>query len=327
MGLSSHGLRQNSFGRRLCGMRQGARIAAITTVVLSSALVAVPAQAAFPGRNGRIVYSSAAGDIYTMRPDGSGVRRLTNVASTDRATQGSWSPDSRHIVYALLRTTATLATQQVWVMNSDGSNKHRLFADPFFTDWGPKYSPDGSQIVLNRCRPDFSACAIYRVDSAGRHLTGLTAFRTEIDDFWPRYSPDGRQIAFSSFSRGGVQGAVYVMRADGSRIRRLTPAWLGAFTPDWSPDGRRLVFQDHCCAGSGESIWRINADGTGLHRLTRSGANHSFTAIWSPAGDKIAFDLWTPDLSSVSLWEMRPDGSGAHQVRADATPSGWGSAR
>lgn len=301
-------------------------ILAVAAMIAGSVAVTPAAQAAFPGRNGRIVYSSAAGDIYTMRPDGSGVRRLTYVASTEQATQGSWSPDSRHIVYVLRRTTATLAARQVWVMNADGSNKHRLFADSFFSDWGPKYSPDGSQIALNRCRPDFSACPIYRVSSDGRHLTGLTVFRTETDDFWPRYSPDGRQITFASFGRGGVQGAVYVMRADGSRVRRLTPAWLGASTPDWSSDGRRLVFQDRCCVPGGESIWRINADGTGLLRLTRSGASHSFTAIWSPAGDKIAFNLWAPDFSSVSLWEMRPDGSGAHLIRRNADPTGWGSA-
>jgi len=110
-----------------------------------------------------------------------------------------------------------------------------------------------------------------------------------------KYSPDGRRIAFGSFSRGGVQGAVYVMNADGSGVRRLTPAWLGGFAPDWSPDGRQLAVQNNCCTPATAGLWRINVDGTGLTRLTRpQGGRNDFRGYWAPSGRWIAFGRVAP---------------------------------
>ena len=62
-------------GRGIIGL---VSVAAMLAAVLAAAL---PAQAAFPGRNGRIAFvSNRDGDpeIYSMRPDGTGIRKLTN---------------------------------------------------------------------------------------------------------------------------------------------------------------------------------------------------------------------------------------------------------
>ncbi len=310
--------------------RATVRVAAIATIVLGSAAVAVPAQASFPGRNGRIVFHANAPvccDIFTVRLDGTGVRRLTHLTPQARAVTGSWSPDGRHIVYRVDHPGASLAAFQVWVMNSDGTGQRRLVADPFFEDFAPSYSPDGSKVVFTRCRSDFSACPLYRVDADGTHLRALTPTKTEINNFDAKYSPDGRHIAFSSFSRGGVQGAVYVMNADGSGVRRLTPAWLGGFLPDWSPDSRRLVISNNCCTGTA-GLWRINADGTGLTQLTRArdGRHHDFPGIWAPSGQWIVFGRAAAGFSHTDMWLMRPDGTGAHLIRRNTDPTGWGSA-
>ena len=126
--------------------RATVRVAAIATVVLGSAAVAVPAQAAFPGRNGRIVFHANAPvccDIFTVRPDGTGVRRLTHLAPQARALSGSWSPDGRHIVYRVDHPGASLAAFQVWVMIADGSGQRRLVDEPIFLDFAPSYSPVG----------------------------------------------------------------------------------------------------------------------------------------------------------------------------------------
>jgi len=298
-------------------------VAAIATIVLGSAVVPVPAQASFPGPNGRIAFDAEAPegccDIFTLRPDGTGVRRLTHLAPQARALQASWSPDGQHLVYIVIHAGASLAAFQIWVMNADGTGQHRLVADPFFLDFTPSYSPDGSKVVFTRCRPDASACPLYRVDADGTHLHALTPTKTEINNFVPKYSPDGRHIAFTSFSRGGVQGAAYVMNADGSGVRRLTPAWLGGAQSDWSPDGRQLVVQNNCCTPATAGLWRINVDGTGLTRLTRpQGGRNDFRGI--------VFGRVAADFSRTDMWLMRPDGSGAHLIRRNADPTGWGSA-
>ena len=45
--------------------------------------------------------------------------------------------------------------------------------------------------------------------------------------------------------RAGGNPDIYVMRANGSRVRRLTSAPGEDCCPEWSPNGKRIVFQSH----------------------------------------------------------------------------------
>jgi Tol biopolymer transport system component len=58
--------------------------------------------------------------IYTIKVDGSGLRKLTSRWDSDPA----WSPDGRRI--AFLRSTSTVALSEIYVMNADGSGQRRL---------------------------------------------------------------------------------------------------------------------------------------------------------------------------------------------------------
>jgi len=67
----------------------------------------------------------SAGDIYTIRPNGTGLRRLTNLAAGSGVQLGSYSPDGTHIVF----TTNDGATHgqgsgwpDVFVMGADGTH-------------------------------------------------------------------------------------------------------------------------------------------------------------------------------------------------------------
>src|SRR5919109_4275185 len=87
---------------------------AVLTAALSAALVA-PAQATFPGGNGKIAFVRD-GAIHTMNVDGTGVTRLTSDAS--REGEPKWSPDGSRIAFA--------RGDDIWVMNADGSNPVNL---------------------------------------------------------------------------------------------------------------------------------------------------------------------------------------------------------
>ena len=210
--------------------------AVLTIVAMLVALVG-PAGATFPGKNGRIAFVEGP-DIFTMDPDGSDVQQLTFLGPDNAAFWQSWSADGQQIVFSEYLAPDFIG--QLWVMNADGSNQHLLLSEPDYDHDAPSFSPDGRQVVFTRCQLiEHGTCAIYRVGADGTDLTAITQFQPEVLDFAPSYSPDGRTIAFESFNRDGVLGAIYLINANGSKIRPLTPPELGPNSPTGRQTGRR----------------------------------------------------------------------------------------
>jgi Tol biopolymer transport system component len=76
--------------------------------------------------------SSGGDEIYTIRPDGSELTRLTfNDWEWDK--HPSWSPDGTQIVFWSNRETAR---RQIWIMNADGSGQRNL-SNSEYNDWDP----------------------------------------------------------------------------------------------------------------------------------------------------------------------------------------------
>src|SRR4029077_19553610 len=89
-------------------------------VVGFALLVAGPAFATFPGKNGRIAFVHD-GEIFTMNTDGTAVRQITHVGPDTSANWPSWSADGRAIVF---NETPSSGVSELWIMNADGSNPH-----------------------------------------------------------------------------------------------------------------------------------------------------------------------------------------------------------
>lgn len=79
------------------------------------------------------------GDIYTMKPDGSGVARLTHTAAAEADPE--WSPNGRQIVFA------AGTPGDLFVIDADGSNQRRLTDTPTSADASPDWSPAGELIA------------------------------------------------------------------------------------------------------------------------------------------------------------------------------------
>ena len=107
----------------------------------------------------------------------------------------------------------------------------------------------------------------------------------------PRFSPDGRQIAFvvqeHTLAKGTTNAEIYVMRADGSDVRKMTNNPAADTHPRWSPDGQSILFLS--TRSNGSQAWLLPADGGEPRQLTDFSAGVG-NPIWSPDGTTIAFE-------------------------------------
>jgi TolB protein len=82
-------------------------------------------------------------EIWLVRPDGTGRRRLTDI---ERSAQPAWSPDSRRIAFS---TTAGRTNFDIYTVNANGLGLRRVTSSPL-DEFDPAFSPDGASIAFDR---------------------------------------------------------------------------------------------------------------------------------------------------------------------------------
>ena len=209
-------------------------------------------------------------DIYIMDTDGEGLRRLaTNLA---RKAGGppwppdlTWSPDGRFLAYTSNRDRHL----KTYVMDTKTWEHWRL-TNRDERELYPAWSPDGKWIA--HVAGDAGRSRIYKTDVNGVHPVALT------DPGYygrPAWSPDGKQIAFVSLSHDkvGMRNGLYVMNANGKRLRRVADRDRGMFTSKcaWSPDGKQIAFSLYIPQAQRYHLCVIDEDGEHFRQLTRGG--------------------------------------------------------
>jgi tol-pal system beta propeller repeat protein TolB len=176
----------------------------------------------------RIVFNLGKSDdreeIWVMDRDGSNPKRLQS-----RGWDPTWSPDGTRILFASDIDGAI----QLYVMDADGSDAKRITAFDALrgrSDW----SLDGAWMVtyngpswkreLFLFRPDFTD--LHQLSPAGGNSQG------------PSFSPDGKWVAFTAYFDhfGDDLGCeIYLIRVDGTDLRRLTDNAYCDYQPRWGP--------------------------------------------------------------------------------------------
>jgi len=173
---------------------------------------------------------------------------ITDPASAKQITTGklegtkglAFAPDGR-IVY----TVNTQGTNDIWIMNADGTNQRPLATDPS-EDQLPNVTPDGRYIVFTSERGGFPS--IWRMDLDGANLKQLTFGQ---EDYAQNVSPDGRWVLFHSWRSGRM--TPWKVSIDGGEPSQVIDRFSSG--PQFSPDGKSIAayFQDQQAG----SPWRI----------------------------------------------------------------------
>jgi Tol biopolymer transport system component len=144
------------------------------------------------------------GEIYIMRADGSGQKRLTNAIGYDGGP--FFSPDGKRIVWRRFDEKGLLA--DVWTMNLDGSDQKQVTHFGAMS-WAPYIHPSGEYLLFASNKLGFENFEVYMVDVEGLKEPVRVTYSDGFDGL-PVPSPDGKRLAWTSSRSGGREGQLFL---------------------------------------------------------------------------------------------------------------------
>jgi TolB protein len=194
------------------------------------------------------------------------------------------------------------SSEQICIMNPDGSGWRRLTQEDGFRHYYPSMAPDGASVVYSAFR-EANVYEIYEASLDGTitrisdRLGVLTA---------PEISPDGGLVTFMRWTVASNQYQIWVMDRDGTNPRQVVAG--SGWDPTWSPDGNRILFASD---RSGQNqLWAVNLDGTALEQVSNLPAIRG-RSDWSALNQIVTYsgEPWKRE-----LYLMEADGSNERQV-------------
>jgi TolB protein len=264
----------------------------------------------------------------TANPDGSGFTLLNPNLPLGLACL-NWSPDGTRLLCTTGEEANPAENGLYTVRSSDAGDLIRVTATPpGGFDIGYGYSPDGSRILYARFTDEQGTLFSVKPDGSDPVQLSPPSLSVIDLDFFDRigadWAPDSSRVAFAArklLLPGPFNTALFVVNADGSGLRQITPSGVGAVSAQWSPNGALIAFSS-CCGIS--HAWVVHPNGTGLRRVTPS---RFLTPVWSPDSTKLLLNSRDRN-NQTSLWTVNTDGSELSKL-TDTTSlaqPAWGSA-
>lgn len=228
--------------------------------------------------NGRTIAFVRGGDIYSVRPDGSGQRQLTSGPDIDSVPK--IAPNGRYVLFER-RSTAD-GPSSLYTVGATGGGLRALTSGA--DDREAAFAPDGRTLVFVRSTADGSELNddVYSIRPTGSGLARLTR-TAAVDEFAPRYFAAGVIYSRGESTEGPAAYAdIYTMRRNGAKVKAQVAGVGSAYVEDVSPDGEMLIFRRD------QGLWAKKIGRTKARKLSQLPDQSTTTSVFSSDGKRVA---------------------------------------
>ncbi len=195
--------------------------------------------------------------IFTIRPDGSALQKLTNFSEDEEGLYPNWKPDGSKIIFSSWKE-GTSTGPALWTMGRDGTDLKVLFdlepdnphVPPLAGNY-PQWSLDGKKVLFDLCLGCSAGTNndIFVFDTQTQETVRLTDQPIDLPGahFKPAWHPQGSQISFISESQRlpgdttGFRQTLQIMQADGSMVRSVPhPGSVRDYV--WGPTPGKITY-------------------------------------------------------------------------------------
>ena len=265
------------------------------------------------------------GDIYTIPIKGGKATTLSSGKSWD--IQPRYSPDGKLISY----TSDKDGGDNIWVMNSDGSNKHPITKETFRLLNNASWSPDGQYLVARKHftgTRSLGAGEMWLYNINGGEGIQLTKRKNDQQDAGePIISPDGKYVYWSEdvtegpdfqYNKDPNKGiyAIRRLNRETGKIEEVAGGAGGACRPQISPDGKLLAFVKRVRL---KSVLYLQNLATGEEWPVYNDLSKDQQETWAIFGVYPNF-AWTPNSKNIifyakgKIWNLDINTLNAEQV-------------
>ncbi|MBK9041212.1 MAG: M20/M25/M40 family metallo-hydrolase [Bdellovibrionales bacterium] len=275
------------------------------------------------------------------------IRQLTFAGA--RSGEGYYRRDGKHIVFQSERD-ADNPFYQIYLMNlRDGSSRRIspgigkttcawihpnqdkvIFASTHLDPRAHQKQKEELEIRASGKKRPYSwdydeNYDLFVSDFGGQNTKRLTS--TKGYDAEASFSPDGGWIVFASNRSGYLEKLseedskkfasdpsyemdLYLMRSDGTDLKRLTTTKGYDGGPFFNADGTKITWRRFSPDGRSSEIFTMNFDGSNVQQLTQFG-QVSWAPFYHPSGDYLIFSANLSGGHNFELFLVRADGQGS----------------
>jgi dipeptidyl aminopeptidase/acylaminoacyl peptidase len=244
--------------------------------------------------DGRTIAFVREGDVFVIRADGSGEKRLTSGSEPD--LRPLISPTGRIVVFE--RRPATGAPRDLYTVSINGGSAHKVAASAG-DEHEASFSPDGRTIAFVRTSAVGSGSNddIYTVRPSGAKLRRLTK-TAGLDEYAPHVL--NTTIVFSRGKNAKGPSAyadVYKMGIDGKKMSKLIAGAGSAYVEDVTANGRTILFRRD------QGLWIKQLGGKG-RKVSNLPDNAEVNSVFSSDGKQVATFTEADEEQSLSVIDV-----------------------